>query len=202
VDGYAGFDKLFNARPPVVFEVGCWSHARRKYVDALEGGDVRAAVGISIIGKLFEVEREADAAGLDHEARRVLRSERSNAILDELGRWVAQAHAQAPPKSPLGQALIYTVNQWQQLRRFLEDGRPELTNNGVERALRAIAVGRANWLFAGSDTGAGTIINVAGDGRGGYGILAVADLDSAAAGDLHMAGKSGMSMHFEAVASA
>jgi transposase len=154
VDGYAGFDKLFKAAEPVVFEVGCWSHARRKYVEALDAGDVRAAVGIAIIGKLFEVEREADAGGLAHDARRALRAQRSAATLDELQQWVAETRSRAPPKSPLGQALGYTVNQWRQLRRFLEDGRLELTNNGVERALRAIAVGRANWLFAGSDTGA------------------------------------------------
>lgn len=154
VDGYAGFDKMFNVPAAEIFEVGCWSHARRKYHEAFEGGDVRAAVAISIIGKLFAIEREADAARIDPEARRALRQEKSTVILDELGAWVVETLPRAPPKTPLGQAMTYTVNQWKQLRRFLEDGRLELTNNGVERALRMIAVGRSNWLFAGSDAGA------------------------------------------------
>lgn len=154
VDGYAGFDRLFKAQPPVVFEVGCWAHARRKYVEAMEGGDVRAAVPISIIAKLFAIEHQADAEGLDPDARRVLREEKSAAVLDELGYWVKETYPRAPPKTPLGQAMTYTINQWNQLRRFLEDGRLELTNNGAERALRAVAVGRSNWMFAGSDAGA------------------------------------------------
>lgn len=154
VDGYAGFDRLFNAEPKTIFEVGCWSHARRKYVEALDGGDVRAAVAIAIIGKLFAIEREADARGLTPGERCALRLEQSTEVLNELTLWVAETQPRAPPKTPLGQALTYTVNQWTQLRRFLEDGRLELTNNGAERALRAVAVGRLNWMFAGSDTGA------------------------------------------------
>jgi transposase len=154
VDGYAGFDRQFNAPVPVVFEVGCWSHDRRKYVEARDGGDVRAAVPITIIAGLFAVEREADEVKLDHDQRKALRLAKSAPILDELGKWVADMSPHAPPKTPLGQAITYTVNQWKQLRRFLEDGAIELTNNGAERALRAVAVGRANWQFAGSDEGA------------------------------------------------
>jgi len=78
----------------------------------------------------------------------------ANTVLESLGRWIADTMPAAPPKSPLGQALTYGVNQWQALKRFLEDGRLELDNNGCERALRTIAVGRKNWLFAGSDQGA------------------------------------------------
>jgi hypothetical protein len=74
--------------------------------------------------------------------------------MNELGAWVARTHATANPKSPLGKAFTYTINQWRELMRFLEDGRLELDNNGVERALRPIAVGRKGWLFAGSDEGA------------------------------------------------
>jgi transposase len=154
VDGYAGFDQQFNAPVPVIFEVGGWSHARRKYVEARDGGDVRAAVAISIIAGLFAVEREADDAKLDHAARQALRLAKSAPVLDELGAWAAEMRPHAPPKTPLGQAITYTVNQWKQLRRFLDDGAIELTNNAAERALRAVAVGRANWQFAGSDEGA------------------------------------------------
>lgn len=131
-------------------EAGCWSHARRYYVEALET-DKRSAIALSWIGKLFEVEREA--ADLTPEKRLALRHERSRPVLEELGRWIAEASQSTPPKSPLGRALYYTANQWKPLGRFLEDGRLELHNNACERALRRIAVGRGNWLFAGSDAG-------------------------------------------------
>jgi transposase len=158
VDGYAGFDVMFRARDPagapIVVEVGCWSHARRGLVEALDGGDARAAVPLAIIAKLFAVEHDADASNLDHEARLALRQQRSRPIRDELWTWIELALPSAPPKTPLGKAIGYLVNQWRQLGRFLEDGRIELTNNAAERALRAVAVGRKNWMFAGSEDGA------------------------------------------------
>ena len=148
-DAAGAFDPLFaqgRAR-----EVGCWSHARRYFVEALET-DKRAALAIAWIGELFEAEREAEGRG--SEARLALRHERSRRVIDELGRWIAETSRSAPPKSPLGKALHYAANQWTALTRFLEDGRLEIHNNACERALRRIAVGRNNWLFAGSDAGA------------------------------------------------
>jgi len=132
-------------------EVGCWSHDRRYYVEALET-DKRAAVAIAWIAKLFEVDRQA--AGKTPEERLALRRELSHPVYDALGAWVAETRKTATPKSPLGKALTYTVNQWTALGRFLKDGRLELSNNACERALRKVAVGRNNWLFAGSDEGA------------------------------------------------
>jgi hypothetical protein len=111
-------------------------------------------VALAWIGKLFEVEREAKDRGLDAVGVLALRLEKSKPILQALGQWIQETWPQAPPKSPLGEALRYSANQWAALQRFLEDGRLELDNNGCERALRAIAVGRKNWLFAGSDEGA------------------------------------------------
>jgi transposase len=132
-------------------EAGCWSHARRYFVEALET-DKQAAVALSWIGKLFEVEREAEGRSFDE--RLALRQERSRPAREELGRWIAEVSPGTPPKSPLGKAFTYATNQWVALGRFLEDGRLELHNNACERALRRIAVGRNNWLFAGSDAGA------------------------------------------------
>jgi len=152
-DAYSGYDALFKPPHATAVEVGCMAHARRYFVKALET-DCRAAVALHWIGKLYEVEREATERELDPAARQVLRRERSTPVLDELGKWIAKTEPAAPPKSPLGRALTYMVNQWQALSRFLEDGRLEIDNNGVERALRTVAVGRKNWLFAGSDEGA------------------------------------------------
>ncbi len=147
-DAAGAFDPLFALGRAK--EAGCWSHARRYFVEALET-DKRAALAIAWIGQLFEVERET--AGRTPEERLTLRQERSRPVVEELGRWIAETSKTTPPKSPLGKALYYAAHQWTPLTRFLEDGRLELHNNACERALRRIAVGRNNWLFAGSDAG-------------------------------------------------
>jgi transposase len=147
-DAAGAFDPLFALGRAK--EAGCWSHARRYYVEALET-DRRAALAIAWIGQLFEVEREA--ADKTSDERLALRQARSRPVVEELGRWIAETSKTTPPKSPLGKALYYAAHQWTPLTRFLEDGRLELHNNACERALRRIAVGRNNWLFAGSDAG-------------------------------------------------
>jgi transposase len=147
-DAAGAFDPLFALGRAK--EAGCWSHARRYYVEALET-DKRAALAIAWIGQLFEVEREA--SGRTPDERLALRQERSRPVVEELGRWIAETSKTTPPKSPLGKALYYAAHQWTPLTRFLEDGRLEIHNNACERALRRIAVGRNNWLFAGSDQG-------------------------------------------------
>jgi transposase len=148
-DAGGAFDPLFKLGRAK--EAGCWSHARRYFVQALDT-DKRAAIPVKWIQDLFMIEREA--ADRTPEDRLTLRLERSKPILDDLRTWIAEAWKTTPPKSPLGKALIYAVNQWKPLDRFLEDGRLAIHNNACERALRKIAVGRANWLFAGSDEGA------------------------------------------------
>jgi transposase len=150
-DAYAGFDRLYERGGAI--EVGCWAHARRYYVKALDVGDARAATALDIIGRLFKVERRADEKGYDDARRQRLRQEKSRPLLNELGRWVDSVHAAAPPDTPLGRGLTYLRNQWRALVRFLEDGRLRLTNNDAERQLRHIALGRNAWLFTGSDQG-------------------------------------------------
>lgn len=152
-DAYAGYDRLFRGEDATAVEVGCWAHARRYYFDALPS-DRRAGVALAWIGKLYEVEREAKERGLDPLGVLALRLDKSKPILETFRKWIQETWPHAPPKSPLGQALVYSANQWPALQHFLEDGRLELDNNACERALRTIAVGRKNWLFAGSDEGA------------------------------------------------
>jgi hypothetical protein len=148
-DAGGAFDPLFQLGRAK--EAGCWSHARRYFVQALDS-DKRAAVAVKWIQDLFMIERAAVDNTPDD--RRAIRLKRSKPILDDLRVWIAATQTAALPKSPLGKALTYSVNQWTPLNRFLEDGRLAIHNNACERALRKIAIGRANWMFAGSDEGA------------------------------------------------
>lgn len=150
VDAYAGYDRLFAGEGALATEVGCWSHARRYFVKALERGDHRAAYAIKLIKKLFRVEKVATADEVTPEERLARRKEHSQPILDKLRAWADDIVSRAPPKTPLGKALTYLANQWTALHRILEDGRLPLTTNDVERALRRIAVGRKNWMHCGS----------------------------------------------------
>ena len=154
VDGYPGYDELFRGEGCPRIEVGCWMHARRYFVQAVDAGDLRALPAVAQIRALYGVEREAKEAGLGPEGRRGLREERARPLLDELGEWLEEMAPRAAPKSPLGKAVGYTRNRWVALRRYLEDGRLEIDNGEVERLIRLVALGRKNFLFAGSDAGA------------------------------------------------
>ena len=155
IDGYAGFDERLSMPNDLLIEAGCWSHARRKFFEAHDKKkDPRAAKMLFLIGVLFEVEREAKERGLDPPARLALRQERSADALKKIDEAAASYRAETLPKSPLGKAVTYLKNQRTQLGRFMQDGALEIHNNATERALRAIALGRKNWMFAGSDAGA------------------------------------------------
>ena len=148
-DAYTGYDALYATGR--IREIGCWAHARRGFVEALTT-DVRAALMVALIQQLYQVERAG--AELPTEARRALRAEHSVPLLAKIA---AERHALALtilPKSPLGDALRYLTNQWTALQRFVEDGRLAIDNNRAENQLRVVAVGRKNWLFAGSFEGA------------------------------------------------
>ena len=144
---------------------GCWAHARRRLVEAARSGDTWALEGLRIIAKLFVVEKLSGCHKDSAEARRRRREAHSQSVLDELRAWVDDRRAIVPPQSPLGQALGYLHRQWERLKLFLEDGRVELTNNHVERALRPLVQGQKSGLFTYKDDGAertATILTVLG----------------------------------------
>lgn len=147
-DAYSGNLTLRKKSP--VFMVGCMAHLRRYFVVALEK-DPRAAHFIAVIKTLYEI--EAEARGLDHDQRRALRQERAAPLLRELIRLARVLGPSVLPKSPLGEALTYLRNQMRYVAQYIRDGRLEIDNNGAERQLRGVAVGRKNWLFAGSMKG-------------------------------------------------
>jgi transposase len=148
-DAYAGYDALY--RSGHVREIGCWAHGRRRFVEAFLT-DPQAALIVALIQQLYDVERAA--ADLDVEARRALRQEQSVPLLTRIDTVRQDLAGTVLPKSPLGDALRYLTNQWTALQRYVEDGRLAIDNNRAENQLRVVAVGRKNWLFAGSMAGA------------------------------------------------
>jgi len=148
-DAYTGYDGLY--RGGGVEEVGCWAHGRRRVREAFDT-EPRAALLLSLIQELYRVER--DGKELGPEERRALRQEHSLPLLERIAEVRQGLEAEVLPKSPLGEALRYLGNQWEALQRYLEDGRIAIDNNAAESQLRIVAVGRKNWLFAGSLNGA------------------------------------------------
>jgi transposase len=153
-DAYAGYDALFAGEPPRCREVGCWAHARRRFAEALEAGELAAAEPLRRIQSLYAIERSLRDEAVSPEIRAKVRKEQAPPILAELGAWLDSRKDRWPPRSPLGDAIGYTLNQWDALSAYLEDGRLEIDNSRVERLMRMVAVGRKNYLFAGSDEGA------------------------------------------------
>jgi transposase len=132
---------------------GCWSHGRRRFVEAARAGDRIALEALQLIAPIFGVERESMMAGDCSSARRARRVEKTRPLLDALRIWVDRQLGRAPPKTPLGKALGYLDRQWRRLVLFVEDGNVEATNNRRERELRRLVLGRKNWLFTWGDDG-------------------------------------------------
>ncbi len=148
-DAFAGYDCIYDAGG--VLEVACMAHARRKFFDCLNSNKQVATEVIEMIKELYHIEKEA--VGLTTEERRRIRLAKSAPQLNKIKRWLNQQRLYALPKSPLGKAVTYALNNWRALCRYLCDGELSIDNNYSERAMRTIAVGRKNWLFAGSKDG-------------------------------------------------
>jgi hypothetical protein len=153
-DGYAGFDRLFNeadAQHPIQ-EAACWAHVRRKFYDIHQATQSPLALeALKRIGELYAI--EAQIRGQPPDTRQHTRSAQSTAKLAALHAWMIQTRASVSKKSDLAGAVHYALARWRALTRYCEDGRIEIDNNIAERSLRAIALGRKNYLFAGSDAG-------------------------------------------------
>jgi len=155
-DAYAGFNRLYDPDPktgiPRLTEVACWAHARRKIYDVFEA--TKSPVALDLLermGKLFDIERAINGKYPDERKR--IRGEQSLPLLDDLKQAFEAALNKISGKSQLAGAIRYALSRWPSLTRYTTDGRLEMTNNAAERAIRPLALGRKNWLFAGSDTG-------------------------------------------------
>ena len=147
------FDRLYNGKVAAAIEVGCWAHARRK-LHALVESDKRVAKPLQRIARVYRAEKAATDQGMSAEERLALRRRVSAAHVKWLHGWLRRTSGREPPRSALGKACAYWLNHWEALTRFLDDGRLPLDNTEVERQIRALAVGRKNYLFAGSHEGA------------------------------------------------
>jgi transposase len=153
-DAYAGFNRLYEAdrKAGPIVEAACWAHARRKFFDLARISHAPiASEAVVRIDALFAVERESN--GLAPPQRVGVRTERSRPLVVALETWLREQRARVSKNSDTGKAIDYSLKRWTALTRFLDDRRLCMTNNAAERELRAIAVGRRNWTFAGSDEG-------------------------------------------------
>jgi len=151
-DGYSAYDAF--DRTENITLVGCMAHIRRKFEKALDNDKERATHVITAMQGLYAIERKAREQGLSHEQRKALRQEEALPIMDQLKAWLLKNRDQHLPKSSISEAINYACNRWKYMERYLEDEKLEIDNNLVENAIRPVAIGRKNYLFAGSPQGA------------------------------------------------
>jgi len=153
VDGYAGFGSLVKAATDGGLQLAfCWAHTRRKFYDIhVATKSPLAEQALQRIAELYAI--EADIRGQTADERRTIRQERSRPLVEAMHAWLTETLDRISGRSALAQAIRYALNHWSGLVLFLEDGRLELDTNPVERAIRPVALGRKNALFAGADSG-------------------------------------------------
>ena len=156
-DGYKGYEIL--DKKDGIHLVGCWAHARRKFVDVIKvaGKDRKRGAAddaVDFIKELYRIERNARNQGLSFDEIYRLRQEKSLPILQEFKKWLDKKSVETPPKSLLGKAIYYTRNQWPYLSRYVDQGYLKPDNNDAENAIRPFVLGRKNWLFSATTEGA------------------------------------------------
>ncbi len=151
-DGYAVYEQ-FEAREDIVL-VGCLAHARRKFEQALDNDKSRAEKVLLFMQELYAVERQAREENLSAENCYLLRQEKARPVLDELGEYIVKAYEKVLPKSSIGKAFHYLAARYNKIYEYLHNGRLEIDNNLIENSIRPVALGRKNYLFAGSHAGA------------------------------------------------
>lgn len=158
-DAYAGYDQLYlndEKSAAKIEEAACWAHVRRKFYEVTIAND-KANIAISILESIGEIYRiEAEIRGLEADKRLEQRQKKSKILVEKLFAAFKKVYDQLPKKSSTAKAISYALNNQKALMKFLDNGKIEIDNNAAERAMRSIALGRKNWLFAGSDNGGHT----------------------------------------------
>lgn len=147
-DGYSAYD-IFEGRDGYTM-LSCMAHARRYFEQAKDNDLERAAHVLAQMQELYAIERIAREGKFSFEERKQTRIEKSVPILDELEAWLKKNITEVLPKSAIGKAIAYSLSRWARLRRYIDDGRYEIDNNPIENSIRPVALGRKNYLFAGS----------------------------------------------------
>ncbi len=149
-DAYAGFHHLYDGG--AIYEVACWAHARRKFHEIhIAHPSPTTSEAIKRIAALYAI--EAEIRGSRAEIRKATRQARARPLLDGMHTWLEATLAKLSTKSDTAAAIRYALSRWRALTRYVDDGKLEIDNNAAERALRVVALGRKNFLFAGSDSG-------------------------------------------------
>ncbi|GFM84115.1 transposase [Pseudomonas cichorii] len=155
-DDYSGYNAI--EQQPGVERLGCWAHARRKFVDAQKvqpkGKTRRADMALNMINALYRIERKQREQQVSEDVLHQVRLEQSVPVLIKLGEWLEKTLPQVTPQSALGKALGYLANNWQKLERYTEAGHLPIDNNAAERAIRPFCIGRKNWMFSVTPKGA------------------------------------------------
>lgn len=151
-DGYNAYNEL--GPPGKITHLACWAHARRKFEHALNNDPVKAEKMLSWIRKLYDIERQAKENRLLPEQIKELRQIASVPVLAEIEEWLIEQKPVVLPKSAIGVAVNYTLGLWTRLKKYVDDGNLQIDNNLVENSIRPVALGRKNYLFAGSHDGA------------------------------------------------
>ena len=154
-DGYQVYDKT--GQKATVTHLGCWAHVRRKFEKALTSDNKRSAVVMEYIQHLYEVESHIRAENLIEKDAKELRLKDSLRITNQIGKYISDLQKIILPKSPLGEAVAYALNRWDSLQNYLHDPKLLIDNNPIENAIRPLALGRKNYLFAGSHDAAKNI---------------------------------------------
>ena len=147
-DGYSAYSDL--GVPGKIKHLACWAHARRKFEHSKDNDRTRSEEALAMIGRLYDIEREARHKELTFDEIKVLRQDQSEVIIHEIEQWLTREAGKVLPKSVIGMAINYTLNLWPRLIRYTEDGRYNIDNNLIENSIRPVALGRKNYLFAGS----------------------------------------------------
>lgn len=147
-DGYKVYDKVASDKPITL--VGCMAHLRRKFHESLDNDNTRASHALELIQSLYAIEREMREQELSAEEKTIIRKKQSKPIMLELKAWLDEEEPKVLPKSRIGKAMRYGLRQWVKLMQFTNDGRLEIDNNLTENSIRPLALGRKNYLFAGS----------------------------------------------------
>lgn len=150
-DGYGVYDKITQSNP-AMYHVACLAHVRRKYIEAQDNDKIRANHALTLIGEIYNHERICKE--YTHEQRKAYRLQNSKPIMEQLKEWIEDQSIKVVPKSAIGQAMNYHQNQMQKLMTIFDNGAIEIDNNLIENKIRPLALGRKNYLFAGSHEGA------------------------------------------------